>query len=87
MFDVLEQRGREIDESSYLAAPAGTPDPIVRRLNDEVHRIANCDEAHRSFSSLGGEPGIVTPEEFAAAIRSEHAKWAELIRVRRIEVQ
>lgn len=78
MFDVLEQRGREIDESSYLAAPAGTPDPIVRRLNDEVHRW---------FSSLGGEPGIVTPEEFAAAIRSEHAKWAELIRVRRIEVQ
>lgn len=70
-----------------LAAPTGTPDAVVRRLADVVRRIADSDEARRWFSSLGGEAGSISPDEFAAAIRSEHGKWAELIRARGIEVR
>ncbi|MCK6376760.1 MAG: tripartite tricarboxylate transporter substrate binding protein [Zoogloea sp.] len=70
-----------------LAAPAGTAAPIVHRLAEEVHRIAESDEARRWFGNLGSEPGTLRPDEFASLIRAEHAKWGELIRSRRIEAQ
>ncbi|HOB92474.1 MAG TPA: tripartite tricarboxylate transporter substrate binding protein [Aquabacterium sp.] len=69
-----------------LAAPAGTPEAIVQRLATDVRRIADSDEARRWFTGLGGEPGWLTPEAFAEAIRSEHGKWGALIRARGIQV-
>lgn len=76
--------GFEFHGWTGLAAPAGTPDGIIRRLSEEVRRIADTDEARRWFHDLGGEPGSLAPSEFAAAIRAEHAKWGELIRARGI---
>ena len=63
-----------------IAAPAGTPRPVINRLNAEIARIASTDEARDWFASFGAEPGISTPETFAAFIRAEHAKWGAVIR-------
>ena len=63
-----------------IAAPAGTPRPVVNRFNAEIARIAGTDEARDWFASFGAEPGIGTPEAFAAFIRAEYAKWGGVIR-------
>ena len=59
-----------------VAAPAGTPEPIVQRLNAEITKILQ-DPAVRE--RLGGEvqPG---PQAFAAAIKADHDKWGKLIK-------
>ena len=63
-----------------IAAPAGTPRPVINRFNAEIARIGATDEARDWFASFGAEPGIATPEAFAAFIRAEHAKWGAVIR-------
>jgi len=63
-----------------IAAPAGTPRPVVDRLHTEIARIAGTAEARDWFASFGAEPGIETPAAFAAFIRAEHAKWGGVIR-------
>lgn len=62
-----------------IAAPAGTPAPIVERLQREIAVILQTDEARRYFASYGREPVASTPAAFAAFIRTEHAKWGQLI--------
>ncbi len=63
-----------------IAAPAGTPRPVINRFNAEIARIAGTDEARDWFASFGAEAGIETPEAFAAFIRAEYAKWGGVIR-------
>jgi tripartite-type tricarboxylate transporter receptor subunit TctC len=63
-----------------LMAPAGTPREIVARLNAEVVRILASQELKDRFVAMGAELVSSTPEEFAAYIRSEQAKWGKVIR-------
>ncbi|HJY77761.1 MAG TPA: tripartite tricarboxylate transporter substrate binding protein [Burkholderiales bacterium] len=63
-----------------ICAPAGTPSPIVARLNLEIVRILGTQQAKDWFAAEGGEPKGETPEEFAAFIRAEHARWGKIIR-------
>jgi tripartite-type tricarboxylate transporter receptor subunit TctC len=63
-----------------IAAPAGTPEPIIERLQREIAVILLTDEAHKYFASYGREPVASTPAAFAAFIRAEHAKWGRVIR-------
>lgn len=63
-----------------LLAPAGTPKEIVIRLNAEVVRILGQAELKERFVSLGAELLSGSPEEFAAYIRSETAKWGKVIK-------
>jgi tripartite-type tricarboxylate transporter receptor subunit TctC len=63
-----------------IAAPAGTPEPIINRLQREIAAILQTDEARKYFASYGREPVASTPAEFAAFIRTEHAKWGHVIR-------
>ena len=63
-----------------LAAPAGTPREIVAQLNIVMAKILSSPEARDWFAEQGGEPFADTPEEFAAFIKSEHARWGPIIR-------
>jgi tripartite-type tricarboxylate transporter receptor subunit TctC len=63
-----------------IAAPAGTPGPIIERLQREISVILLTDEARQYFASYGREPVASTPTAFAAFIRAEHAKWGQVIR-------
>jgi tripartite-type tricarboxylate transporter receptor subunit TctC len=63
-----------------IAAPAGTPEPIVERLQREIAAILLTDEGRKYFESSGREPVASTPAAFAAFIRAEHAKWGLVIR-------
>jgi tripartite-type tricarboxylate transporter receptor subunit TctC len=63
-----------------LAAPAGTPRPIVDRLNKELQAILQSDEIKKRMIDLGSEPTPGTPEDYAANIQREEGKWAALIK-------
>jgi tripartite-type tricarboxylate transporter receptor subunit TctC len=63
-----------------IAAPAATPGPVIARLHAEIAKVLSTAEARDWFASLGAEPGLQTPEEFAAFIRAEYAKWGQVIR-------
>ena len=63
-----------------IAAPARTPAAIVERLNQEINRIATSEEGRRWFFNLGSDPGAVTPAGFATFIRTEYAKWGQVVR-------
>ena len=70
-----------------IAAPAGTPMPIIERLQREIARILLTDEARKYFASYGREPVASTPVAFAAFIRAEHAKWGQVIRDSNIKAE
>lgn len=63
-----------------IVAPAATPTAVIDRLNLEINRIATSDEGRRWFQATGADAGEQKPGEFAAFIRSEHAKLGELVR-------
>ncbi len=63
-----------------VLAPAGTPRPIVTRLNTEIVRVMHSSEMKERLATMATEPVTSTPEEFGELIRREIAKWAEVVR-------
>lgn len=63
-----------------LVAPAGTPAPVVARLNAEFVAALNDEGIKTSMRNLGVEPAPSTPEAFEAYIKAETLKWAQVIR-------
>jgi len=62
-----------------LTAPAGTPRPIIERLNQELRRIVTAPDVTERLIAEGTEPVAGTPDEYAANIAREERKWAALI--------
>ena len=62
-----------------LIAPAGTPAEIIGKTRDEVARILQTPELRERIDALGGEPVGNTPQEFAAIIRADIAKWRRVV--------
>jgi tripartite-type tricarboxylate transporter receptor subunit TctC len=68
-------------ESWYgLMAPAGTPAPVVARLHKEVLAVLAKPEVREFFARQGADVVTATPAEFAAQIRTEKARWSEVIK-------
>jgi len=63
-----------------LFAPAGLPREIVARLHGEVGRVLAAPQARAAIAATGLEVSLSTPEEFAAFVRAEHAKWGKVVR-------
>lgn len=61
-------------------APANTPRPIVSRLHAEIVKVLGIPDVRERLLSQSTEPVGNTPAEFAAFIKSEHAKWGKVIR-------
>jgi tripartite-type tricarboxylate transporter receptor subunit TctC len=63
-----------------IVAPAGMPRTIVRKLNAELNLMVASASFREKVTAIGSEPMSGTPEEFGAFIRSEHGKWANVIK-------
>lgn len=72
--------GLDIVQYYGLMAPAGTPQPIVARLNKELRKIVSSEDIKKRIIADGGGPLASTPEEYAANIEREEGKWAALIK-------
>ncbi|MDI1268762.1 MAG: tripartite tricarboxylate transporter substrate binding protein [Polaromonas sp.] len=63
-----------------VVAPAGTPAPVIARLNAEITAALNDNEIKASMRNLGVEPAPGTAAEFEVYIKSETVKWARVIK-------
>ena len=63
-----------------LLAPANTPEPIVRRLNDEVRKALASKDIVERFAKDGAEPYPLTPGEFAELIKRDLALWGDVVK-------
>ena len=70
--------GFELTSYNALFAPAKTPAAIITRLNQETVRVV--EEIKEKFYKAGAEAGTSSPEELAATIKSEMAKWGKVIK-------
>lgn len=72
--------GYEVANWLGVLAPAGTPREVVDKLNGAIVRAMATPALRQQMIGLGIEPTSGTPEEFAALIRSEIPKWAEIVK-------
>ena len=72
--------GFEVNNWIGLFAPAGTPPEIVRRWNGEVMRIMQAPDIQARLPAEGARFSPNTPEQFAAFVKSEIAKWAPVVK-------
>lgn len=63
-----------------VLAPQGTPRPIVDKLNQSIHNALRDPDLRQRVADLGGNITPSTPEEIAARISTEAAKWNRLAR-------
>jgi tripartite-type tricarboxylate transporter receptor subunit TctC len=70
------------DASLWLAivAPAGTPQPIIERLNKELNTLVAAADTREAFDKAGTEPLTGTPADLAAMIRDGVPKYAKIIK-------
>jgi tripartite-type tricarboxylate transporter receptor subunit TctC len=74
-------RGFEVVGWYGVFVPAGTPHSIVAKLNAEVVQILKLPDVGERLASEGAELSGNTPEEFAAYIKVEQAKWAKVVKM------
>ena len=63
-----------------ILAPAGTPKPVIAKLNTEINKILKDPVVRKAIGSEGGEVLGGTPEEFRALIKSDMANWAKEVK-------
>jgi tripartite-type tricarboxylate transporter receptor subunit TctC len=78
--------GYEIDVWHGMMAPAGTPREIIARLHAETAKIITQRDVRERMLAVGLEPVGDPPDQFAAYVRAEVAKWAKVIQQADIRV-
>jgi tripartite-type tricarboxylate transporter receptor subunit TctC len=78
---------QEADTMQAVLVPAGTPRPIVDLLYREIKTIVALPDVKERFEALGLDPVANSPEEFAAQIKAEIAKWSKVIRDANIKME
>jgi len=62
-----------------IAAPAGTPKPVIDRLNAEVRKAVDVPEVKARLTAMGGEPAASTPEAMRERVARELATWSKTV--------
>lgn len=79
--------GYEVNAWVGYMVPAGTPAPVVQRLNREFAAILNLPEVRERLTADGSEVVASSPEQFGAHVRAELDKWGKTIRAAGIKAQ
>jgi len=70
-----------------ILAPAGTPRPIIARLNAAIVKALQSPDMKAKYAAIGNDVAYDTPEEFAAFIAEETSRWSSVIRTSGIKPQ
>src|SRR5712691_464287 len=79
-FAELGYAGMDIALWYGVVAPAGTPQPIVQRLNATLADIRNMPDSRRSLTNQGADVHGGTPEEYGAFMREESSRWGAVMK-------
>jgi tripartite-type tricarboxylate transporter receptor subunit TctC len=84
----FSELGFMIEASNWvgLLAPAGTPQSVITRVNQDIVRAAQSVEVRERFAAAGSEAASSTPAEFSAFIGRELAKFAKVVKAARITI-
>ena len=85
----LIESGVSIDVTAWygFCAPAGVPKPILEKLHADMGKALNSPDVRQRLEELGLDVETQTPEQFAALIRAETARWANVVREARVSVR
>jgi tripartite-type tricarboxylate transporter receptor subunit TctC len=86
-FAELGYPGMDIALWYGVVAPAGTPGPIVQRLNAELAKIVDMPDVRKNLTEQGADMQGGTPEDFAAFMRNESARWGVVVKQAGIQPQ
>ena len=77
--------GFEANQWYGVVAPAGTPEPIVQRLNAEIRTAMQSSDVSQALARDGADVWVTSPSEFHDHIAKEIVRWGELIRRAKIQ--
>jgi tripartite-type tricarboxylate transporter receptor subunit TctC len=77
-------KGFDADTWFGFYAPAGTPQPVVAKLNTEINRILRSPGFAERMNAIGGVPAPMSPQEFAARAQIDSTRFGALIKARNI---
>lgn len=69
--------GFEVVVWSGICGPAGVPKPIVSKINTDLGKVLAMPDTQKRFAELGIEATPSTPEQFAAFVKAENARWVK----------
>ena len=72
--------GYEVAQWFGVFVPAGTPKPLIAKLNRELTTILALQEVKDRYTAQGVEPTSNTPEVFDAYVKSEVVRWKKLLK-------
>jgi len=67
-------------------APAGTPQPVIEKLNAEIGKILSRPQIKAAWEKQGATPVIMTPAAFRAFMDAEIARWADIVQANHIKM-
>jgi tripartite-type tricarboxylate transporter receptor subunit TctC len=79
--------GFDVAPRLMLMAPAGTPAPVVERLNEAVRKVLESPELAQAAAQQGAIPAYLPPAQLAATLAQESGNWARLISAQKINVE
>lgn len=80
-------KGQEADTMTGMLVPAGTPKAIVNKLHREIARIMALPDVKERIAEMGFNIVVNSPQEFAAQIKDEVARWGKVVKAAGIQVQ
>jgi tripartite-type tricarboxylate transporter receptor subunit TctC len=79
-------KGFDAQQWYGVVGPAGIPAPIVRQLNETLGTVLKAPDLREKLSVEAIEPMVMTPEQFGDFIKADIARWTQLARERKIEL-
>ena len=79
-------KGFEAQQWYGVVGPAGMPAPIVKQLNESLAIVLQAPDLREKLSIEAIEPRVMSPEQFAAFIKTDIARWTKLAKERKIEL-
>jgi tripartite-type tricarboxylate transporter receptor subunit TctC len=79
--------GYEVKSWQGILAPAKTPKPIIDQLSQEITRILQMPEVRETLLTMGADPFVSTPQQFAALIKVDLVRYAKLIKAANIKLE
>jgi tripartite-type tricarboxylate transporter receptor subunit TctC len=70
-----------------IMAPAGTPKPVIDKLNAEINKVINKPEVQANWAKRGAVAMVKTPAEFDQFLRADIQKWARIIQLSGLKPQ
>jgi tripartite-type tricarboxylate transporter receptor subunit TctC len=64
-----------------LMAPAGTPRPVLEKLNAEINKVVNAPDVKETWAKQGAVPMGMTIEQFDRFMREDITKWAKIVKL------